>query len=219
MARSGRPDSSMGAAPQSIVSRIAHETLRQSSKDVRHRPWWSRLDDDFYEHPENFNLTIYDDSRVQATAFVDIAVRTLGAVAIGCTSFSAGFHPNKLRALETHRKFYEPIAEGGNPNIFFGTPATNLDIKIQTPTWPFYDPEDGKCIDFSFQSSYEPFNTRYRKKYLKNKRNRVAHARYWRHESGPRPTVIMVHGFGAESYWLNEWYMGIRQIYELGAMF
>jgi pimeloyl-ACP methyl ester carboxylesterase len=26
----------------------------------------------------------------------------------------------------------------------------------------------------------------------------------------------MIHGFGAESYWLNEWFMGIRQIYELG---
>ncbi len=206
----------MGVAPQSIVSRIAHETLRQSSAEGRSGRWWSQLEEDFYEHPEHFTLGLYDDSRIRMTGMVDMAVRTFGAIGVGLTAFPLGFRPSKLREMEVHRKFYEPIAETGNPNVFFAPPPETIEVGVQAPTWPYYDPYEGACIDFNFESSYEPFNTRFRKEYLRSKRNRIAHARYWRHESGPRPTVIMIHGFGAESYWLNEWFMGIRQIYEVG---
>ena len=120
----------MGALQQSIVSRIAHETLRQSPKNVTSGDWWSHLGDDFADHPENFQLGVYDASRVQVTALVDVAVRTVGAIGVGLTAFPVGFRPSKLKKMLAHRNFYEPIAQTGNPNIFFATPPKNVELKV-----------------------------------------------------------------------------------------
>ena len=72
----------------------------------------------------------------------------------------------------------------------------------------------GVCEDLSFLSPFEPVNPRLRVPYLRHRANRVAHARFWRHDRGPRPTIIAIHGFGADEFWLNEWLFSIRWFYE-----
>ncbi|HAN32711.1 MAG TPA: alpha/beta hydrolase, partial [Myxococcales bacterium] len=41
-------------------------------------------------------------------------------------------------------------------------------------------------------------------------------ARLWRHLDGPRPTLVAIHGFGAEQSWLNEWLLALPHFYRLG---
>jgi hypothetical protein len=54
----------------------------------------------------------------------------------------------------------------------------------------------GQLEHLRFESEYEPDDPEIRDDYLGNHRNRIAHAYLWRHPSGPRPTLICVHGYG-----------------------
>jgi pimeloyl-ACP methyl ester carboxylesterase len=44
----------------------------------------------------------------------------------------------------------------------------------------------------------------------------MVRARYWRHDDGPRPTLIAVHGFMADPYWLNERFFALQEFYDHG---
>jgi hypothetical protein len=65
-----------------------------------------------------------------------------------------------------------------------------------------------------FSSPYVAINPAVRRDYARHTRNRIAYAQHWRHEDGPRPTLCVIHGFGASPYWLNSaffalpWFFG-----------
>jgi dienelactone hydrolase len=47
-----------------------------------------------------------------------------------------------------------------------------------------------------FESEFEPRDPEVRERYLAQGANRTAHATLWRHRRGPRPTLILIHGYG-----------------------
>jgi hypothetical protein len=53
----------------------------------------------------------------------------------------------------------------------------------------------GQLEHLRFESEYEPNDPEIRGEYLAQHRNRIAHAYLWRHPSGPRPTLICIHGY------------------------
>jgi pimeloyl-ACP methyl ester carboxylesterase len=87
---------------------------------------------------------------------------------------------------------------------------------VRDARMPLFRPRDGACLDLRFESPYVPVNPRIRKNYLRHKKNRTGHARWWRHAKGPRPTIIAIHGFNADLYHLNEWFFAIPWMYRLG---
>jgi hypothetical protein len=54
----------------------------------------------------------------------------------------------------------------------------------------------GQVEHLRFESEYQPDDPEIREGYLAHQRNRMAHAYLWRHPSGPRPTLICLHGYG-----------------------
>jgi len=54
----------------------------------------------------------------------------------------------------------------------------------------------GQLEHLRFESEYQPGDPEIRDDYLAQRRNRIAHAYLWRHASGPRPTLICIHGYG-----------------------
>jgi hypothetical protein len=54
----------------------------------------------------------------------------------------------------------------------------------------------GQLEHLRFESEYQPNDPEIRDDYLAHQRNRLAHAYLWRHPSGPRPTLICIHGYG-----------------------
>lgn len=54
----------------------------------------------------------------------------------------------------------------------------------------------GQVEHLRFESEFEPNDPEIRDSYLAHQRNRVAHAYLWRHPSGPRPTLLCIHGYG-----------------------
>jgi len=53
----------------------------------------------------------------------------------------------------------------------------------------------GQLEHLRFESEYQPNDPEIRDDYLAQHRNRIAHAYLWRHPSGPRPTLICIHGY------------------------
>ncbi|MBI2566039.1 MAG: alpha/beta hydrolase [Candidatus Schekmanbacteria bacterium] len=180
-------------------------------------PWWNNLETTFSQRPEGFELELLDKTRVTLTAALDVALRTGGALGVGALALPLGFHPLKLRQALADRDLYQTIAESGDPRIFFRQPQEHVVVQTRAPGWPHYEPDDGICQDLRFASAFEPLNPRHRKEFRRHAQNRIARARYWCHRDGPRPTIMAVHGFFADPYWLNEWFFQLPWLYRMGA--
>lgn len=198
-----------------VVSRIAHRTSEREPPE-RFRHWWRELPEDFWRHREEFELELRDVVAVQATAAADRVMCTLGACLLSATVLPVGFRPSKMREAEKDLRVYAPYAKAGNAADFFDTPEKPVRVEIHPAPMPHFVPADGVCEDLVFESPFVPVNPRVREEYLSHGANRMARARYWRHASGPRPTVIALHGFSADLYALNEWFFALPRLYQLG---
>lgn len=183
-------------------------------------PWWDRLREDFATTRDRFDLTPADQAIVGATAGVDVLLRTAGAIMAGGLSIPMGYNPFEIPEVMADRDFYLPMANSANPDRFFVRPPRGIEVRSRRPRTPHVRPSDGTVEDLTFHSPYVPANPRERPAYLRRRRNRTAHARYWRHndrdEGAPRPTIAFIHGFFADPYWLNEWFFDLPRFYEMG---
>lgn len=201
----------------SVVSRIAHDSSLRAPPLSAQGHWWEELDRDFARRAEGFDLALSDRIRVAATATFDHAVRTAGASMISSMAIPVGYNPVRLREALRDADFYGEIAESGDPKRFFAKPPSGVSVRSEKGGWlPRYEPDDGKCEAISFDSPFEPVNPSQRKPYLRHGANRVAHARMLRHRVGPRPTIVMIHGFKGERYLINEWFFGLPWLYRMG---
>jgi pimeloyl-ACP methyl ester carboxylesterase len=55
-----------------------------------------------------------------------------------------------------------------------------------------------------------------REKYLRSRANRTAHARWFKHDGPPRPCVVLVHGYMAGNYVIEERVWQVKRLYESG---
>ncbi len=200
----------------SIVSRIAHESYLHAPSIMPEGPWWEHLESNFYERPEGFELGIRDLVRVRATAAFDIGVRTALATLIAPLTVPTGYRPRALRTMFGEGGLYTSIAESGDPRRFFHAPPRGVEMRRSEPRRPYFRPANGECLGLRFESPYVPLNPRIRDEYLSHQRNRFAYGRYWRHRRGPRPTLIAIHGFAGDPYWLNQWLFALPWFYEIG---
>ncbi len=199
----------------SVRSRIRHRNAEAPQGKLPH-PWWEHLPADFASRPERFGLSLKQKAAVHSTALLDVGLRTAGACLVGGLALPLGYHPFELRRAMEDRHFYGPMAERGDPNAFFAAPPP-VRVKARRARWlRRFTPRDGVCEVLTFESPFVPVNPRLRGKYLAHKRNRTAHARYWRHNTGPRPTIFAIHGFSADLYLVNEWFFALPWLYKLG---
>jgi pimeloyl-ACP methyl ester carboxylesterase len=74
---------------------------------------------------------------------------------------------------------------------------------------------DGAVLDLSWESSYEPAFPEIRERYQAYGNNRIARARFFRHES-PQPALLCIHGYGGGRYSIEELAFPVRWLYSLG---
>jgi pimeloyl-ACP methyl ester carboxylesterase len=129
----------------------------------------------------------------EGSVAVDLALRTTLASAVGAV-MTAGVARGERKLLE----FYAELAEAGDPGAVFGAPP-ELEVEVAERARA-----GGVAIEtLRFPSNYVALNGSVRDSYAGHRANAVAHARLWRHEDGPRPTLCVVHGFGASPAWFN----------------
>ena len=210
----------------SVVSRIAHETFAHSPSIMPEGCWWENLESNFAQRPEGFELEPRDWLKVNVTALGDLAIRTAGASLLGVTALPASLLPFAGERLGMHAteskeelQLYMDLAES-DPRKLFDRPSRPIEVTRYSPRRAFFKPKEGRCEGLKFETPYQPYSENYRKRFARHKRSRVARARYWRHDSdksdGPRPTLIAIHGFMADPYWINERFFALQSYYEEG---
>lgn len=179
-------------------------------------PWWENLPEDFSRREDCFDLDVWNRVRVNGTAVVDSVIRTGLAGAVGAVALPSLLNKAHLAEERQDMDFYTGFVDRGDPHAFFREPPTVHTMTESPVDWFHFQPEHGEAVNLCFESAFEPVNPRLRDDYLAHERNRTAWAQYWRHNDGPRPTLVVVHGFVADPYWLNTRFLALPWFFRQG---
>lgn len=165
--------------------------------------WIYQLPVDFYRQPQKIKAD-FDPGR-SFTAAVDLAIRTGLSTWMAGISFPAGYFDHTLgKTLQGKR-----TSHCGNDEDIFHQPRPLPKFSI-TQEKPPKGVEKGIFELIHWQSVYqEPGN-------ISHRNNDRAQALYWRHGGKPRPTIVLVHGFLASWWEVNEFYLGAQFLYDMG---
>lgn len=180
------------------------------------QPWWDNLEANFHKLPDDFALNLRTELMVDGVAAVDVILRTAVASLVSVLALPFSASPITLRRDYGDSEIYTEKANSADPTKFFRRPVRGIPIHEGPAAWPHFKPAGGSCVQLSFDSPFVPTNPRLRNRYTRNKNNMKAVAQYWRHDSGPRPTLCVIHGFMADPYWLNSMFLGLPWFYEQG---
>ena len=97
----------------SIVSRVANETYGHSRRIMPEQPWWDNLEPSFHKFPDDFYLDLRTQMMVDATAGVDLLLRTGMATTVAALALPLSLNPLRLLEDNAERSFYQSLAEQG----------------------------------------------------------------------------------------------------------
>lgn len=198
------------------VSRVANETYTHSRRIMPEQPWWDNLESSFHKFPDDFELDLSTQLKVDGTAAIDVAIRTAVASLVSVLALPLSSNPMQMKRDLEDGAIYKEMASSHEVDKFFRFPNVKVDVEERKPGWVHFRPEDGQCRELTFISPFQPVNPRLYDRYLKHKRNLRAVAQYWTHDNGPRPTICVVHGFMADPYWVNSLFLGLPWFYKMG---
>ncbi len=175
------------------------------------RPEGARLVHDFPER----GLPLRTRLLVAAAAATDIPVRTGLASIIFGASLQWGLSPS---AWHERRRlsFYAELAETRDPEAVFKRPPDGVRVRMSHPGLFAFHAPGGTVSSLTFDSPYVAANPALRGEYARHTRNARAWAQHWRHDDGPRPTLCVIHGFGASPYVLNSAFFALPWLFSRG---
>lgn len=168
-----------------------------------HRHWAHELPADFYRLPSAVHSGF--DPAMLATVGIDLAIRTGLSLVMAGVSIPAGYSGDKLADVLRHGSRMSDLSDA---ELFHQPrPLPVVDIKeVVRPKGV----DVGVFEKLEWQSNYQPDSS------LAPSNNDRVVAWHWRHGDRPRPTIVLVHGFLAPWWGVNEFYLGIRFLYDLG---
>jgi hypothetical protein len=170
---------------------------------------------DVVGEPSRGELPLSTQLMVAGSVAFDLVLRTALASAVSVPAVLWAIRDDPRAQLE-HLQFYRELAQTHDPAIVFPAPAgTPVITELPAPRFSFKAP-GGRVRMLRFESPFEALNPRVRAEYATFAENRIAWAQHWRHDDGPRPTLAVIHGFGASPYWLNSLFFSLPWFYGLG---
>jgi len=162
--------------------------------------------------PRPSQLGLRGQAIYRGTVAADYALRTaLASVLAGAAVVGA---PAMLRRRDAlHLDFYAELADRHDASAVFEPPAP-VHVRSSAGRGPGVD--GGRVELLRFRSPYLARNPAIRKDYARHENNTTARAQHWRHASGPRPTLVVVHGFGASPAWFNAAFFSLREVFASG---
>jgi hypothetical protein len=115
--------------------------------------------------------------------------------------------------LRDQLEFYAELATTGDPRAVFHPPEPH-DVRIAARR--VRPPKGGRADALEFDSSYVALNPMVRAEYARHAANATAHVLHWRHHDGPRPTLCVLHGFGASAHAVNVAAFSLRRFFADG---
>jgi pimeloyl-ACP methyl ester carboxylesterase len=152
---------------------------------------------------------------VAAAAATDIPVRTgLASIMLGA-GLPWGFTPSAWQE-RSRLRFYAELAHSRDPEAVFRKPPDGIAVQLSRPGRFAFRAPGGSVSMLTFESPYVALNPALREHYGHFTRNAKAWAQHWRHDDGPRPTLCVIHGFGASPYVLNSAFFALPWLYGKG---
>ena len=162
--------------------------------------------------PRPSQLGLRGQAIYHGTVAADYALRTaLSTVLAGAAVAGA---PAMLRRRDAMQlDFYADLADRHDASAVFEPPG-----RVRVRSTPGRGPgvDGGRVELLRFRSPYVARNPAIRREYSRHENNTTARAQHWRHESGPRPTLVVVHGFGASPAWFNAMFFSLREVFASG---
>ena len=179
-------------------------------------PWWESLPEDYAAHAEGTELDRQFPWSVRTTAAIDRALRTglallvtggLGTAALRARGFSSDL--DKM-------DFYKPFADAADPETVFGPPPAvpQAALGLRRPISLRHRDIPGRAL--TFESGFEPLNPDQHASYAAFPANRTVHTQLWRHDNGPRKTLLFLHGYSGDFYWFNAAMFSLGWFYKCG---
>lgn len=180
------------------------------------QPWWQTLPRGFHAMPDHFLADNDTRWRIDYTAGVDTLARTGLACMAGAAALPASLNVRQQKEERDLVAFYRQYLDSGDPQHFFRPPTVRPRIQRGPVARYHFQPEDGQAHTLQFRSPFDTVNPALSERYQAHRRNRIACAQHWKHHGEPRPTLVMIHGFVADPYWLNTRWLALPWFYKQG---
>jgi pimeloyl-ACP methyl ester carboxylesterase len=160
-----------------------------------------------------------EDLRPAARALYHGAVVSDHALRLGLASATTAMMiPGAVRRSGKDERrmlqFYADLTAARDTAQVFIAPPEELRITREAGVWA--GAPGGRIDLLRFASPFLPLNPDIRGDYLRHVPNATARAQHWRHEDGPRPTLCVIHGFGASPAWFNTMFFSLREFFAEG---
>lgn len=176
--------------------------------------WWDALPEDFYLRDNQTRIDSDHLLKVYGTAGLDRILRTgLGAMVVGAMAPRMMSGAARMRERVLMRD-YAAHADKSDVDSVFVRPPSDVPVTRRKTPWFGAAPDNIQCRNLSFKSPFRPLHPD--SGYGPYRRNATAHAQYWFHNDGPRPTLILLHGYCASSYSFNSWFFSLQWFYRHG---
>lgn len=199
-----------------VANAKTSSAVRTSEKDAMtpSLAWVDTLPVDFYRR--DFEVKPHFSPILKAAEGVDLLIRTVLASLLTGVSIPSGYTGEKIAAIfrdDTYR------ARWGNDNDIFHQPRQVTAFDVQQVRRPL-GVKQGVFERLRWRSCHETnlnaSNLKPQSIHVRQPNNDWVTAYLWRHGDSPRPTVIFVHGFMAATWEINEFFLGMKSLYELG---
>jgi len=152
---------------------------------------------------------------VSTSATADVLLRTALSAVLTAPMLSWA-RPGNLRRERPRLAFYGELADARDPQAVFASPAAGVPVQRRAASRPLFAAPAAEVEMLRFESPFTALNPAVRESYASFEQNRVAWAQRWRHGAEPRPTLCVIHGFGASSYWLNSAFFNLPWLFGHG---
>ena len=178
--------------------------------------WWNELPEDLYLQPDSTELDVLHPLKVQGTAALDHVLRTgLGTLMASALALPV-LSRKHLRREEALLGFYREQASTSTREEIFPAPPSGVMVREGKPMRLGRGSRRVDARLLRFDSPFEPLHPELRANWRRYRRNAVACAQHWTHPDGPRKTLMFVHGFVADPYWLNSRMFALPWLYKAG---
>jgi pimeloyl-ACP methyl ester carboxylesterase len=145
----------------------------------------------------------------------DLALRTVVASIVTVPGLLSTVRMGPARQLD-ELAFYRTLAERRDAGASFPPPSGPARVTELPPPPRSFTAPGGSVQMLRFESPFEAVNPALRSAYAAHRENRIAWAQHWRHDGAARPTLAVIHGFGASPYWFNSLFFSLPWLYRKG---
>lgn len=178
-------------------------------------PWWDALPVDYHRQPQATPADASHPFKVAGSAALDHVLKTGLATAV-LAAMAPNLLPARFRDEFASLACYRELATRGDPDQVFARPPRGVPVSVIPERIADLEQLGAHVRRLSFDSPYETLSPLLREVYAARRANRRASAQHWTHVDGPRRTLIFVHGYTLDSYWVNRQMFSLRWFFRQG---